>query len=257
MSPRIPIPYERASKPRRPEALRRDNPRVSASALSALLEDIEQHGMPDLTGKKHAKKARDYTLHQHTAYGPMLETVELVNIDGTSQEMVVVNMCTLLQAMFEMDGGMTTWIKSTFLKAPPTLDSPWHLIYYSDKVVPGNVLSADVSRKVQSVFASIMQFGPIALSKEESWLCILAKRPSHVAQVESGTSQATAKVLQHLLHHPLCDSVNQGILLKDSNVSRFRLWISLGAFYRMVLLTKWCLTSRVTLEPNSAYFAVT
>ena len=230
MSTNIQIPSERASKLRRLEALRRDNPHVSASALSALLEDIEQHGMPDLTGKKHVKEARDYTLHQHTAYGPMLETVELLNTDGTSQEMVVVNMCTLLQALFQMDGGITSLIKSTFVKTPPTVDSPWPLIYYSDEVVPGNVLSADVSRKVQCVYVSIMQFGPIALSKEEAWLCILAKRSSHVAQVESGMSQVTAKVLQHLLHHPLCDAVNQGILLKDSTGSRFRVWIALGAF---------------------------
>ena len=125
MSSHVPIPSERASKLRRLEALRRDNPHVSASALSALLEDIEQHGMPDLTGKKHVKEARDYTLHQHTAYGPMLETVELVNTDGTSQGMVVVNMCTLLQALFQMDGGITSLIKSTFVKTPPTVDSPW------------------------------------------------------------------------------------------------------------------------------------
>ena len=210
--------------------MRRDNPHVSASALSALLEDIEQNGMPDLTGKKHVKEARDYTLDQHKAYGPMLETVQLVNMDGSFQDMVVVNMCTLLQAMFQMDGGMTSLIKKTFLKTPPSVESPWHLIYYSDEVVPGNVLSVDVSRKVQCVYVSIMQFGPLALSREEPWMCILAKRSSRVAQVASGMSQVTAKVLQHILHHPLCDTVTQGVLLKDSNGSRFRLWISLGAF---------------------------
>lgn len=230
MSTDIPIPSERASKLRRLEALRRDNPHVSASALSALLEDIEQNGLPDLTGKKHVKEARDYTLEQHKAYGPMLETVQLVNVDGTSQDMVVVNMCTLLQAMFQMDGGMTSLIKRTILKTPCSVESPWHLIYYSDEVVPGNVLSADVSRKVQCVYISIMEFGPLALSREESWMCILAKRSSHVAQAESGMSQVTAKVLQHILHHPLCDTVNQGVLLKDSNGSRFRVWIALGAF---------------------------
>ena len=230
MSDGIPLPPERASKLRRLEALRRDNPHVSASALSALLEDIEQNGMPDLTGKKHVKEARDYTLDQHKAYGPMLETVQLVNMDGSFQDMVVVNMCTLLQAMFQMDGGMTSLIKKTFLKTPPSVESPWHLIYYSDEVVPGNVLSADVSRKVQCVYVSIMQFGPLALPREESWMCILAKRSSQVAQVASGMSQVTAKVLQHILNHPLCDTVTQGVLLKDSNGSRFRLWISLGAF---------------------------
>ena len=61
-------------------------------------------------------------------------------------------------------------------------------------------------------------------------MCILAKRSSQVSQVASGMSQVTAKVLQHILHHPLCDTVTQGVLLKDSNGSRFRLWISLGAF---------------------------
>ena len=62
-------------------------------------------------------------------------------------------------------------------------------------------------------------------------MCILAKRSSQVSQVASGMSQVTAKVLQHILHHPLCDTVTQGVLLKD----RGYLWVP---FYRMAQLTK-------------------
>ena len=57
---------------------------------------------------------------------------------------------------------MTALIKATVEKYPCSADRPWGIIYYNDEVVPGNVLSADPSRKVQCVHLSFREFGPIA-----------------------------------------------------------------------------------------------
>ena len=51
---------------------------------------------------------------------------------------------------------MTALIKATVEKYPCSADRPWGIIYYNDEVVPGNVLSADPSRKVQCVYLSLV-----------------------------------------------------------------------------------------------------
>lgn len=87
---------------------------------------------------------------------------------------------------------MTALIKATVEKYPCSADRPWGIIYYNDEVVPGNVLSADPSRKVQCVYLSFREFGPIALSREEAWFAVLACRSSVVSEVNAGMSQVTA-----------------------------------------------------------------
>ena len=62
---------ERAAKLRRLESLRRDNPHITASALTSLLQDIQENGMPDLVARKHVKEARDVRLQEVNSYGPL------------------------------------------------------------------------------------------------------------------------------------------------------------------------------------------
>ena len=62
----------RASKLRRLEGLRRNNPQITASALSEVIQDIELNGLPDLHSRKHVAEARDHTVKGYNAYGPML-----------------------------------------------------------------------------------------------------------------------------------------------------------------------------------------
>ena len=81
---------ERQSKLRRLEELRRNNPHISASALSEVILDIETHGLPERHAKKHVQEARDSTVSEHTAYGPLLETTSVTCKDGTKKQMLYV-----------------------------------------------------------------------------------------------------------------------------------------------------------------------
>ena len=221
---------ERPAKLRRLEDLRRNNPHISASALSEIITDIEKNGLPDLHGRKHVKEARDFTLKAHDAYGPMLETTQVVLKNGERRDILYVNLPTLLQAMFGQGGSMAELIYRTMEHNPSTTSSPWGLIYYNDEVVPGNVLSADTSRKVQCVYISFAEFGPLALSKEESWMCVLACRSSRVSEIDSGMSQVTAALLKELLYPKSCAPKASGILLKDEHGKTCRLHYKLGLF---------------------------
>ena len=241
---------ERASKLRRLEDLRRSNPHISASAfaLSELIQDIEKHGVPDLHGKKHIHEAREHTVQTHNAYGPMLCTTPVHCKDGSTKDLLYVNFLTLLQAMFGQGGGMTKLINTTMTTSPCSHEEPWRLIFYSDKVVPRHVLSADTSRKVQCCYISFLEFGPVALSKEEAWLAVLACRSN---EVNGGMSQTTACLLKELLHPANCDPKLGGFILKGDKNCSIRLFYKLGCFLQDGAAHKAVFPSRETLAESS------
>ena len=50
-----------------------------------------------------------------------------------------------------------------------TRDCRWHVIMYNDAVECGNPLAYKHRRKIESVYWSILEFGPTALSNELVW----------------------------------------------------------------------------------------
>lgn len=220
----------RASKLRRLEGLRRNNPQITASALSEVIQDIELNGLPDLHSRKHVAEARDHTVKGYNAYGPMLSTTNVVCKDGAEKPLLFVNFLTMLHAAYQQGGGLQELVARTLTQHPCTAQKPWRIIYYSDEVVPGNVLSADVSRKVQCIYISFMEFGPVALSKEEAWFCIMACRSSFVGELESGMSQVTQVILNCILRPDSCNPKEAGFLLKDQGGCTIRMFYTLGAF---------------------------
>ena len=218
----------RPAKLRRLEDLRRGNPYVSSSALSNIVKDIQQHGLPELHQRKHMQQARDARLDEHTGYGPLTGKINVMLKDGKKGEIMVVNIFTFLQALYEQNGGFTALVNTSLEKHPCSHNNPWDLIYYTDEIVPGNPLSAETSRKIQTAYLSFKQFGAIALSKEEAWLVAFAKRSSHVMEMEAGMSQVTAALLDHIFHHPSCSPDIGGLMLKDRSGGSIKLWFRLG-----------------------------
>ena len=91
---------ERAAKLRRLNQMRRSLPYVSASALSSVLQDVEEQGVPELHGRKHMKEASEKALADHNAYGDLIDSIPMVHKDGGTKMMLVINFLSLLQAAF-------------------------------------------------------------------------------------------------------------------------------------------------------------
>lgn len=103
---------------------------------------------------------------------------------------------------------------------------PWGLIYYSDEIVPGQFLQTDSSRKIQAVYVSIKEFGALALSHEEAWLMLLAKRSAQVNELEASMSQVTAVLLDYLFNHTLVDTINTGFIIKEQDGTPHTIYLS-------------------------------
>ena len=66
---------DRPAKLARVEQLRRSKPACSASALSAIMQDIAKNGLPPMTDMRSLKDARDSVMNSETPYGPILQCV--------------------------------------------------------------------------------------------------------------------------------------------------------------------------------------
>ena len=95
---------DRPAKLRKLETFRRSLPYVSASALSAILKELDREEPPELKGRKHLKEARDYITPQETVYGPLLVDVPVQMSNGSQKGIQIVNFLALLQLLYEQEG---------------------------------------------------------------------------------------------------------------------------------------------------------
>ena len=220
--------HGRAAKLQKVESFRRACPHVTAAGMAAILQEIDIHGAPELKQRKHFKEARDVRIAKHHAYGPLISELPVTLHNGESKTIPVVNVLSLLQALYSQDGSFTDLLKATCRRTGCSVEAPLNLLYYNDEVVCGNPLAHDTTRKLQLVYGSICEFGAHVLSKEESWFVMFCCRSSEVAKIQGGMSQVTACILKHVFHHDQCSLQHGGLLLKDSAGTHQRIFIKLG-----------------------------
>ena len=59
------------------EQFRRNVPQCSASALSAVLEEVKRSGLPELSTRADLRDARDAEVGRVTEYGELYQTLDL------------------------------------------------------------------------------------------------------------------------------------------------------------------------------------
>ena len=172
---------DRASKLQKLEAVRRKVPAMSKSAMAGLLKEIEASGLPELKGRRHIKEATEHSVCQHSAYGPMLQTVTVEGLDGCPVQVLLANFFSLLQAVWTVSDSFRALVQRS-----TSSRQALKLVYYTDEINCGNPLAADASRKLWAVYLSFMDFKAHALSKEQSWLPVTVMRSKAVANMPGG-----------------------------------------------------------------------
>lgn len=218
----------RDTKLRKLDDMRRKLPHMTASAMSALLHEVSQHGIPELHSKKQLAEATQRQISDHNAYGPLLSKSILVDKQGAGAELLMINPLSLMQGAFGQGGSYTELVMDTLRKHPCTPDKPWRLALYTDEVVPGNVISHDNRRKEWVGYSSFLEFGQLRLSMEEAWLPTLVQRTSKVEQCSAGISQVFGEVIKLWFCNPAANISAGGLVLKHPDGSQYRLWIELG-----------------------------
>ena len=80
---------------------------------------------------------------------------------------------------------------------------PWHIVLYSDEVVPGNPMRQENERKSWDFYATFREFGKARLSQTRFWLPIAVLRSSIAHRVRGGLSCVTRVMLRGWFIGPL------------------------------------------------------
>lgn len=195
-------PASRGAKLKKLNDFRRQLPYTTARALSAVLHEVAQQGIPSLSSRHAMSEATTLEMNEVTPYGTMLVSYNVHMVDGSIGSMLAINPLALLYKVVLQGGSFTDLFWRCMAEKPCSPEHPWKLALYADEVVPGNVLSADNRRKIWVLYFSFLDFGPLVLQREESWLCNLAKRSSDVNKVAGGISQVFGASIKLFLVDP-------------------------------------------------------
>ena len=95
------------------------------------------------------------------------------------------------------------------------------------------------------IYASVIQFGPVALSQEASWLTIGCCRSSCISLVRGGIGQLVKEILKKTFQDAHFDVTQAGFVLKSKDGEQHhRIWLDLqrivqdGAAHRAMFSVK-------------------
>ena len=244
---------ERAAKLQRLHYMRRSLPHISASALAAVLEDVQKFGNVDLHQRKHIRESTEKELSKWNAYGPLFHELTLVGFEHRVQ-VVAVNVLTLFFAAFNQGGGWANLMMNLMQQSPPSPSNKYGLAIYSDEVVPGNTVAPDNLRKIWVIYASLIQFGPVALSQEASWLTIGCCRSSCLSLVKGGIGQLIKEILKKTFQDTNFDVTQAGFVLKSKGGEHHRIWLDLQCIVQDGAAHRATFQSKVTLVRVAAFY---
>lgn len=218
---------ERALKYRRLEGFRRSVPHVSANALSAVLAEVAAQGLPESRSRWQVAQARLDSLEELTPYGSILTALPLVTKSGSATDLLIASPFALLHRAYKEGGSFTQLLDERLAAVPNSPEAPWRLVMYADEVVPGNALSNDNRRKIWVMYYSFVELSAAALSHENNWFCMTAKRSSEVAKVSGGIAQVFGAVIKFIFG-PELNLHTGGLVLTRPDGTIVRIFAKLG-----------------------------
>ena len=238
---------ERLAKRRQLNDFRRRVPYVSMSALSAVLQDIEEHGAPEINSRRSMDRAVSDQLRMATPYGSLLTELNLVSAKNQNMTIPAINPLGLLVVAYEQGGNFTNLFDKAYRASPPTMDEPWRLIIYGDEVTPGNVIAVNNLKKIWVIYFSFQELGMIALQCEEAWFTLIVCRSNVVGTVDAGISQIYGQAVKLFFGALGANMMTGGIVLRRQDGSQIRLWAKLnmllqdGGAHKLVFHCEACL----------------
>ena len=217
---------ERPSKVARLASLRARLPYVSQSALAAVLKIAERESLPS-GSRRDIGRSRDAVVEETTPYGPLHAKVPVPLLAaGDNFELEIQHPFAMLYYMCTKSADLSALVRSTYTQKVPTVADPWHLIIYSDEILPGNQLAYKNDRKMWGVYWSILEFGSAALADEEAWFEFCMCRRNIVKTMRGELSGLFAVILKTFFDPAGHHMARSGIMLKLADGSQVVLFIS-------------------------------
>ena len=172
---------------------------ISQRALEEVLTVCKNH--PDelaRTGTSRAsiKRSRETAFDATTPYGKLLQQFALVGENGEAISVDFISPQAMLRQACSESPKFATAVQQMLVKEKPTIQKPLTVCLYADEISPGNNLKRDNRRRVQALYWSLRQLGPMKLAMESSWFFLSLMRSETVSKVKNGMSQVARECLK-------------------------------------------------------------
>ena len=175
---------------------------VSQAGIADILKQVrEAGGLPTGISKSAVKRSRQSAIAKDTPFGPMLKQWALLDKDQKEIKVDYLDPAACLWHALQTSPLFSEFFgkKAEELCCGPT--QQWTIILYSDEITPGNQLKAHNSRRLQTFYWSLAEFGAEALASEDAWLVLTSVRSKTVMDLNSKLSQLTKHCMLSFVQH--------------------------------------------------------
>lgn len=128
---------------------------VSQAALASVLDSVRKN--PDVlksgTSRSSVKRSRDSFLEEITPFGPLLQFMDVVMVDGSTRQIGYVHPLAFLWWIISRSKHFAQFFNDRLRASAGVL----HGIVYADEVTPGNVLRRKNNRKVWAIYMAFKE----------------------------------------------------------------------------------------------------
>ena len=148
---------------------------VSQSALSNILRDIGQFGLPSTYSRASIQRSRTALAQTETpCYGALMirQEFEVAGSNkkvGKTVEAAMLNPFSFLHYVCEHSARYSRIILETLERHPCSPSDPWSIVIYQDGVDPGDGLVKEKGRHSVVFYWTFLEFGTMQLCHEEMW----------------------------------------------------------------------------------------
>ena len=148
-------------------------PYLSQSALTSILRDVRDHGLPAITSRTSQLRAHEKLCHVITPYGPAVQELQIPM--DPPVPVTVQSPMAMLYACVRRSPPFRELLRKALERHPCSMSSMWNLAFYWDGISPNNPLAKGRDKRaVDAVYWSFLELE--ALWMEDLWFCCSATR---------------------------------------------------------------------------------
>ena len=169
---------------------------LSAAALSNVLREIRELGMPEHSSTATIMRERQRIVNQDTPFGTVLQTVSARA--AHSERMIDVHIqhpYAFLWAACKMHATFRSFVRDALDRSGNRLS----IIFYSDEINAGRATADVKTREIEGCYWSVKEFGLEALGNDDAWFCIVATRTQEIHKMRGGMAQIFS-ICFHIFH---------------------------------------------------------
>ena len=190
---------------------------VSQAGIEKLLQAVKEDGLPEAFSRTTQWRARKAICSERTPYGMLVEQVNATTTNGHPATIAIQNPLAMLWKSVNVSDGFAGALAAGLEEHPSSRATPWKIIFYQDGVNPSDGLSKNHSRKSAAFYWSFLEFGMIALSKEEMWMTVSVVRETLVKHIAGKIAAIVAIIMKFFFDPNGYDIERCGVTLRKPN----------------------------------------